>query len=319
MTSAAPGGAGIWDGDYSDGGMLLNYSGTTIQTVGGFGTSQVQTDQSGNVWDANFGYYDLFKYDESGDQLSATFVPGALGLTIWGVDNPSPPVQDAQDYYSFDLTGGQTATAVVESLNGLAAQISIVDGNGNVLATGVSGATNVSQSIENFVAPSTGTYYLEITGDPNLQYSVAVTRGADFTLQPHNSYTTAQNIAGTGGVLGYLAPPTAPLYTLDDNFADQLPIWQTDPTTGAYIGTPIYTPSGASAGAGPYGLNLAFDGTNLYFNAGEFDGNNTIYELNATTGAVINTIQPASSVPPLTGIAWFDGHLWGSRCLRLEL
>ena len=118
---------------------------------------------------------------------------------------------------------------MVESLNGMAAEISIVDGNGNVLATGVSGATNVSQSIENFVAPSTGTYYLEITGDPNLQYSVAVTRGADFTIQPHNSYTTAQNIAGTGGVLGYLAPPTAPLYTLDDNFADRLPIWQTDP------------------------------------------------------------------------------------------
>ena len=121
-----------------------------------------------------------------------------------------------------------------------------MDGNGNVLATGVSGATNVSQSIENFVAPSTGTYYVEITGDPGLQYSVAVTRGADFTLQPHNSYSTAQNITGTGGVLGYLAPPTSPLYTLDDNFADQLPIWPTDPTTGAFIGSPIYTPSGAS-------------------------------------------------------------------------
>ena len=77
---------------------------------------------------------------------------------------------------------------MVESLNGQAAQISIVDGNGNVLATGVSGATNVSQSIEDFVAPSTGTYYVEITGDPGLQYSVVVTRGADFTLQPHNSY-----------------------------------------------------------------------------------------------------------------------------------
>ncbi len=97
---------------------------------------------------------------------------------------------------------------MVESLNGQAAQITIVDGNGDVLATGVSGATNVSQSIEDFVAPSTGTYYVEITGDPGVQYSVVVTRGADFTLQPHNSYTTAQNLTGTNGVLGYLAPPT---------------------------------------------------------------------------------------------------------------
>ena len=67
------------------------------------------------------------------------------GLTIWGVDNPNPPVQDTQDYYSFSLAQGQTATAVVDSLNGQAAQITIVDGNGDVLATGVSGATNVSQ------------------------------------------------------------------------------------------------------------------------------------------------------------------------------
>ena len=255
--------------DYYDGGMLLNYSGTSIQQLGA-STGRVSSRPTSLVTSGMRTSATMICSSTTNPaiELSATFVPGALGLTIWGVDNPTPPAQDAQDYYSFDLTGGQTATAVVESLNGLAAQISIVDGNGNVLATGVSGATNVSQSIENFVAPSTGTYYLEITGDPNLQYSVAVTRGADFTLQPHNSYTTAQNIAGTGGVLGYLAPPTAPLYTLDDNFADQLPIWQTDPSTGAYIGTPIYTPSGASSGAGPYGLNLAFDGTNLYFNAG---------------------------------------------------
>ncbi len=76
MTSAAPGGSGIWAGDYYDGGSLYDYSGNTIQTIGGFGTSQLQTDQSGDVWDANFGYYDLFKYDASGNELSATFVPG---------------------------------------------------------------------------------------------------------------------------------------------------------------------------------------------------------------------------------------------------
>ena len=66
-------------------------------------------------------------------------------------------------------------------------QIGIVDGSGNVVASGMSGATNVSQSIEDFVAQSTGTYYVEVTGDPGVQYSVVVTRGADFSLQPHNS------------------------------------------------------------------------------------------------------------------------------------
>ena len=133
---------------------------------------------------------------------------------------------------------------MVESLNGSAAQISIVDGNGDVLATGVSGATNVSQSIEDFVAPSTGTYYVEITGDPGVQYSVVVTRGADFTLQPHNSYDTAQNLTGTNGVLGYLAPSSAQLYLLDDQYGDlgnpYNPIYPTDPATGAFTGPAIY-------------------------------------------------------------------------------
>ena len=237
-------------------------------------------------------------------------MPLPIGLTIWGVDNPSPPAQDTQDFYSFDLTQGQTATAVVESLNGKSADITIVDANGDVLASGVSGPTNVSQAIEDFVAPSTGTYYVEITGDAGLQYSVVVTRGADFTLQPHNSISTAQNLTGTGGALGYLAPPSAPLFLLDDNlYNPPFPIWQVDPNTGAFIGSSI--PSPDDGGAGPYGLNMAYDGTDLYYNAGEFEGDNTIYKVDPTTGAVISSFQPPSSVPPLTGIAWFEGHLYG--------
>ena len=52
--------------------------------------------------------------------------------------------------------------------------------------------------------------------------------------------STAQNLTGTGGVLGYLAPPTAPLYLLDDNIYDPpFPIWPVDPTTGAFIGPSI--------------------------------------------------------------------------------
>ena len=275
LSPAAPGSTGIWSGDTDYAGILYDYSGNFQRQVGYYGTNQVKSDPAGDVWTANPYYYDVFKFDQFGDLEQQTFVPAPIAVTIWGVDNPTPPAQDTQDYYSFDLTAGQTATVVTDSLNGASVGITIVDGNANDLATGVSGASNVSASIKNFVAPSTGTYYVEVTGDPGLQYSVAVTRGATFSLQPHNSSSTAEDVTGNGGVLGYLAPPSGALFTLDDNFADQLPIWQTDPTTGAFIGTPIYTPAGASVGAGcPFGLNLAYDGTNLYFNAGEFDGNN---------------------------------------------
>ena len=80
------------------------------------------------------------------------------------------------------------------------------------------GATNVNASIENFVATFTGTYYVEITGDPGLQYSLVVTRGATFTIQPHNAISTAENVTGTNGVLGDLAPPIAPQNTLVDDW-----------------------------------------------------------------------------------------------------
>ena len=109
------------------------------------------------------------------------------------MDNPNAPPQDTQDYYSFSLTAGQSATIVAESLNGLDVQITLVDGNGNVLATGVGGSTNVTRKIENFVAPTTGTYYVEITGDPGVQYSLTVTRSANFDIEPHNTPATAQS------------------------------------------------------------------------------------------------------------------------------
>ena len=106
------------------------------------------------------------------------------------------------DYYSFKLSRGQATTIAVESLTGGSVQISLVDGKGNVLATGVGGATNVSESIEKFLASSSATYYVLVTGDAGVQYSLTVTRGATFSIQPHNSYSTAEDVTGTGGVLG---------------------------------------------------------------------------------------------------------------------
>ena len=82
---------------------------------------------------------------------------------------------------------------------------------------------------------------------PGVQYSIAVTRGATFTLQPHNYDSTAQNITGTGGVLGYLAPPSSPLYVLDDQIYGAFnPIYPTDPLTGAFTGPAIAAPGSPS-------------------------------------------------------------------------
>ncbi|MGZ3300197.1 MAG: pre-peptidase C-terminal domain-containing protein, partial [Isosphaeraceae bacterium] len=243
------------------------------------------------------------------DLTSSSYVLGSGNAVRLGVVDPNPPSQDTQDYYSFDLTQGQTATIVAESLNNKGLQITLVDGSGKVLATGVGGSTNVSQSIQNYVASSTGKYFIEITGDPGDQYSLVVTRGAAFSVQDHHTYSTAQNLTGTNGVLGYLAPPTPLLYTLDDQLSGSAnPIWATDPTTGAFIPPSINAPG--SPLNNPYGLNLAYDGTDLYYNNGADRGDNTIYKLNPTTGAVLASGIP-SGAPLFTGLAYLDGKLYG--------
>ena len=304
----------LWVGDIDAGAEEFDSSGNLIFSIADGVDIAAEPALSGNIWDTNVSTVTVNQYTSSATLLTQTsYSPFQPGLAVLGdVPNEAPlPPPDNQDFYSFDLTKGQTATAVVESLNGAAAQISIVDGNGNVLATGVSGATNVSQAIENFVAPATGTFYVEITGDAGLQYSVAVTRGADFTLQPHNSLSTAQNITGTGGVLGYLAPPSAPLYVLDDQLYGAFnPIFPTDPATGVFTGPSIPAPGDPLNN--PFGLNLAYDGTDLYYNDGQFDGNNEIYKLDPSTGAVLASVIPPSNVPLLSGLAYLDGLLYGT-------
>ncbi len=320
ITTTAPGGSGIWSGDTDYAALRYDYNGNFQQQIGYFGTNQAQTDEAGDIWTTNTSSYALYQSDQFNDELTGTFVPLPIGLSIWGVDNPNAPTPDTQDYYSFSLAQGQDATIVAKSLNGDNVHITLVDGNGDVLATGVGGSTNVSESIANFVAASDGTYYVEITGDPGVQYSLVVTRGATFTIQPHNSISTAESVTGTSGVLGDLATPSAPLYTLDDQQGDfgnpENPIWATDPTTGAFIGSPIFAPGNPLNN--PFGLNLAFDGTYLYYNNGDTLGDNTIYKIDPTTGNVISSGIPAG-VPLLGGLAYFDGELYGIAAFNPNL
>ena len=53
---------------------------------------------------------------------------------------------------------------------------------------------------------------------------------------------------------------------MTNSTAPQFPIYPTDPTTGAFTGSPILSP--ATPLNNPFGLNLAYDGTYLYYNDG---------------------------------------------------
>jgi hypothetical protein len=120
------------------------------------------------------------------------------------------------------------------------------------------------ESINDFVAPSTGTYYVQVTGSPGLQYDLVAARGSNFDLHG-NSFANAQPLGSSGVDLGAIVKGISQLQTLDNINGQISPIYQTDTGTGAF-GHSI--PSPIPAGFYLFGQNMAFDGTYTYYNDG---------------------------------------------------
>jgi hypothetical protein len=100
------------------------------------------------------------------------------------------------DYYSFALAAGGTATLALVGLSGQAPALALEDSTGTTLAIGRTDATNVGQVINTFVAAKAGTYYVRITGaDPaGTDYSLVVTRNAEFDTEGNDTTSTAQDL-----------------------------------------------------------------------------------------------------------------------------
>ncbi len=218
------GSGGNWIGDFDEGGIRVDNNGNFLQQAGYLGTIQNQNDPSGNIWSSNaYGY--LYQFDPTGTiQQFATSIPGgSVGLTVMGVDAPLPP-SSGNPVYSFSLDQGVSATIAVNSLNGMNVSFSLYDEDGDLLAVSSPGATNYTAGLNNFVSPADGTYYIQVSGSPGLQFNLVLTRGADFTTQPHSTIATAQDITATeqsgdnklGGVVGDIQNPSGA--TLGTNF-----------------------------------------------------------------------------------------------------
>jgi hypothetical protein len=108
------------------------------------------------------------------------------------------------DYYSVTLAAGETVTAAETILSGTGTPtLTLINSSGTTVASGVTGATNVSLDIAGYVAPAAGVYYVEVAGSGN-SYSLVVLTNAAFSLEPHNTSASAQNITSTPEALGYL-------------------------------------------------------------------------------------------------------------------
>ena len=122
-----------------------------------------------------------------------------LGQTDSGTGSASTP-----DYYSFSVSAGETDSLVVANQSAGNLTLDLLDGNGTVLDSGV-GAANLSEAISKFTFSTAGLYYVRISGDANVPYSLVIIRNAVFDTEPNDTPAAAQSIDGTQGALGAIA------------------------------------------------------------------------------------------------------------------
>jgi len=206
-------------------------------------------------------------------ELTSAFT--SLGTTPYadragvnGVLSSSP------DYYAVPLTAGEVTSIAVKG-NGGAASIALYDGSGNLLALSTSGK-GVDGIISDFVAPSTGSYHVQVTAAASLTYDLVVTRGSDFDIHG-NSYNNAQPLNGADVVLG-LGGVSQDWYSFNVNAGDNLVITTTTP--------------GATTASGLQFVNNLDPTINLYDASGNLvatatgnaaDGRNSVIDFTALT------------------------------------
>jgi sugar lactone lactonase YvrE len=286
----------------------FNTSGVLTQTISDFNQPlDVEVDPSGNIL-ASTGFSTLDKFTSGGTPIISTTIAGAgIGLAVVGTEGPPPPVAQTTDFYKFSLAKGQSMTAVLSDLSNTSANVALVGADGTVLALGKVDGGN-EETINSYIAPSKGTYYLRVTGN-GVQYSLVLETGADFSSGGNTSLAGAQNLFngsnGVASVLGSLT--TTSLWGVDWQAAPNQVIHTINTLNGAFTGT-FAAP--ATPVTNPFGFNMAFDGTNLWFNDGAFTGGNTLYKLDPITGAVRGSFP--SPTPSLFGLAYLNGALWGT-------
>jgi subtilisin family serine protease len=133
------------------------------------------------------------------------FEAGAAGIERFGLalaDFRNNGLLDVATANNFNAN----ASVLLNQTNHI--NVKIEDANGNVLAEGRPGASNVDEVINNLVASASGTYYAVITGTGQRDFDLMVTRGADFSTEPNNDLITAQPVVvqpdGRLTTLGFL-------------------------------------------------------------------------------------------------------------------
>ena len=234
--------------------------------------------------------------------------------------------EDSSDVYTLNLTErvGQTIDIVLAGDNSVVladVSLELIGPNGtSVLATatttpqGIS-VLNFDQGILDFTVPESGTYTLRLSNlsdSSNVNYTIVVTANASFDTESRNNADSPRLIAGNSSALGHLSPEYPLLYAAEVTPVAVV-IHSVNATTGQVVST--FEAPECNTWPSSYGINLAFDGTKLYYVEGGRRGTPEIYAIDGRDGTLLDSFTATESTTDYQslGLAYLDGKLFVSH------
>ena len=137
----------------------------------------------------------------------------------------------AEDCYGFTLDTGQSATLALAANSCPGdVQVGLYDDSARLLGLSEPREGDFSDVIADFVAPEAGRYYARVTG--SLDYTLTITRGAAFDIEPNDAIGSAQDISLTAVALGVIEDTGRDCWALPANAGDELTITTLTPAGG---------------------------------------------------------------------------------------
>ena len=236
--------------------------------------------------------------------------------------------EDTEDAYTLDLTGwaGRSIDIVLagdDAPVAADASLTLIGTNGTtILATSSrtplgDGVLNYDQAILNFIVPADGIYTLRLNAAGAADYTIVVTADAPFDTELRNNADSPRPIEPGSSALGYLSPESPLIFAADWSF-DRTLIHTVNAATGKIVNS-FPAPTGKLAAV--YSINLAFDGSRLYYMAGGVNGDPTVYVLDGRDGAVLDTFQTTETFEHYTslGLAYLNGRTVSSQTFRVTI
>ena len=260
--------------------------------------------------------------------LASSFIPLPTGSRAAAVGSV---LAGNIDFYAFTLSSGPSATIAVAAT--LPVDLALFNSTGAAVALGTAGPSNVSVVIRNFVAAGAGTYYVRLNAatDTLTNYSLVVTRDADFDIEGNDTFAGAQDLRPHDvlGAIGNGGCPDSDFYAFGVNAGDNLVLTTATPAggpgefvNGLFPELGLYDNNGnlvaAAAGNAGDGRNSVVNWTALtsgFYRAQIVGSPGTtgeyVLSVNGETGTAPAAFTPSAPTPSCTALtAASPAHLW---------